>query len=398
MTPLLAAVSGETAEAFIEIGGVVVLLAVLARLAGRLGITAIPLYLLAGLALGEGGVASLEAGEDFLAISGQIGVLLLLFALGLEYTADELRHGLRTGTGSGLIDAVANFIPGFVAGLALGWETTTAVLLGGVTWISSSGVVAKVLTDLHRLGNRETPSVLNVLVIEDLAMALYLPVAAALVAGRTALDTTVTVTIALAAVGVILMLALGSGARLSAMLAPGGDESLLLAVFGLTLLVGGLAEQLQVSSAIGAFLVGLALSGSVRERATVLVEPLRNLFAPIFFLFFSFGIAPQSLPGVILPALALAVVSAATKMVSGWVAAGRAGVGVRGRVRAGTVLIARGEFSIVIASIGVGTVDGEQLGAFAAAYVLITAVLGPLAAKYADRIPVPERLASAAAT
>lgn len=241
MTPLLAAVGGETAEAFVEIGGVIVLLSVLARIAGRLGVTAIPFYLLAGLGLGEGGIVAFDAGEDFLALSGQIGVLLLLFALGLEYTADELRHGLRTGTGSGLIDAVANFVPGFVAGLLLGWEPTLAMLLGGVTWVSSSGVVAKVLSDLRRLGNRETPAVLNVLVIEDLAMAVYLPVAAALIAGRTALDTAVTVGVALAAVAVILMIALGSGARISALLAPGSDESLLLAVFGLTLLVGGLA-------------------------------------------------------------------------------------------------------------------------------------------------------------
>ncbi len=392
MTPLLAATSGVTADAFIQIGAVVVLLAVLARVAGRLGITAIPLYLLAGLAIGERSAPHLDEGEAFLALSGQIGVLLLLFALGLEYTADELRHGLRTGTRSGVVDAVANFVPGFLAGLALGWDTTTAVLLGGITWVSSSGVVAKVLTDLRRLGNRETPSVLNVLVIEDLAMAVYLPVAAALVARRSAMDTAVTVAIALAAVGVILVLALGSGARFSALLAPGGDESLLLAVFGLTLLVGGLAEQLQVSSAIGAFLVGLALSGVVQQRATDLVEPLRNLFAPIFFLYFAFGIAPRSLVGVLVPALVLAIVTAATKLVSGWVAAARAGVGVRGRVRAGTVLIARGEFSIVIASLGVGTVDGDELGAFVAAYVLITAVCGPIATKYADRIPVPARL------
>jgi monovalent cation:H+ antiporter-2, CPA2 family len=392
VTLLLAAVSGDTAAAFIQIGAVVVLLAALARLAGWLGITAIPLYLLAGLALGEGGAPHLDSGEDFLSLSGDIGVLLLLFALGLEYTSEELRYGLRTGTGSGVIDAVANFVPGFVAGLALGWDATTAVLLGGVTWVSSSGVVAKVLADLHRLANRETPSVLNVLVIEDLAMAVYLPVAAALIAGRTALDTAVTVGIALAAVGVILALALGSGARLSALLAPGSDESLLLAVFGLTLLVGGLAEQLQVSSAIGAFLVGLALSGAVQHRATILVEPLRNLFAPIFFLYFAFGISPRSLVDVLVPALALAVVTAATKLVSGWVAASKAGIGPRGRVRAGTVLIARGEFSIVIAALGIGTVDGAELGAFVAAYVLITAIAGPLAAKYADRIPIPARL------
>ena len=84
-------------------------------------------------------------------------MLLLLFTLGLEYSAEELTHGLRTGTVPGLVDAAANFVPGFGAGLLLGWDVTTAILLGGVTWISSSGVVSKVLTDLDRLSNRETP-------------------------------------------------------------------------------------------------------------------------------------------------------------------------------------------------------------------------------------------------
>lgn len=391
MTLVLAAAGSDVARAFIEIGAVALTLAVLARIAGRLGLPAIPLYLLAGLSIGEGGIVTLDVSEDFIALAAQIGVLLLLFTLGLEYTGEELRHGLRTGSLSGAVDAAANFAPGFIAGLLLGWGTTPAILLGGVTWISSSGVIAKVLTDLHRLGNRETPAILNILVIEDLAMAVYLPVVAALVAGRTAADTALSVAIALIAVAVILTLALRGGHRLSALLAPASNESLLLAVFGLTLLVGGLAEQLQVSSAIGAFLVGLALSGAVQERTTALIEPLRDLFAATFFLFFSFQIAPSSLVAVLVPAIALALVSAGTKLATGWVAAGRAGVGERGRVRAGTALIARGEFSIVIASLGVGLTGAADLGPLAAAYVLITAVLGPVAARYADRIPVPRR-------
>lgn len=392
MTPVLAAAGSEVALAFIEIGAVALALAVLSRLAALLGIPAIPLYLLAGLAVGEGGVTTLDVSEDFIALAAQIGVLLLLFTLGLEYSGEELRHGLRTGTKPGVVDAVANFAPGFLAGVALGWASTAAILLGGVTWISSSGVVAKVLTDLHRLGNRETPSVLNVLVIEDLAMAVYLPVVAALVAGRDAGETAITVAVALVAVVAILALALRVGDRLSALLAPGSNESLLLAVFGLTLLVGGLAEQLQVSSAIGAFLVGLALSGAVQQRASELIEPLRDLFAATFFLFFSFQVAPASLVEVLVPAVVLVVVTAGTKMVTGWVAAAQAGVAARGRVRAGAALVARGEFSIVIASLGVTLTDGEDLGALAAAYVLITAVFGPLVAKYADRLPLPARL------
>ncbi len=394
---MFAAAGSEVALAFIEIGAVALALAVLARVAARLGITAIPLYLLAGLAVGEGGLVPLDVSEDFISLTAQIGVLLLLFSLGLEYSSEELVSGLRTGWVSGVVDAVANFAPGLALGLLLGWDPTAAVLLGGVTWISSSGVVAKVLNDLGRLGNRETPSILNVLVIEDLAMAVYLPIVAALVAGRAALETVGTVAAALAAVAVILGLAVRYGDKLSSLLAPGTDEALLLAVFGLTLLVGGLAEQLQVSSAIGAFLVGLALSGPVHERANHLVEPLRDLFAATFFLFFSFQIEPTTLLDALLPGLALGVVSGATKLWSGSLAAHRAGVGPKGRVRAGTALIARGEFSIVIASLGATLTDGDDLGALAAAYVLVTAIIGPLAAKYADRLPLGRPRAPAAA-
>lgn len=310
MIPLPAAAEGEAATAFVELGAVVLVLAVLARVAGRISMPAIPLSLLADLVVGDGGFAAVAVSEEFIELAGQIGVLLLLFTLGLEYTASELRHGLRTGRRAGLVDAVANFLPGLGAGLLLGWDTTAAILLGGVTWISSSGIVAKVLTDLHRLGNRETPGVLSVLVIEDLAMAVYLPIVAALVAGRSARDTVATVAVAMAAVVVILFLALRGGRRLSAFLAPASNEALLLAVFGLTLLVGGLAEEVQVSSAIGAFLVGLALSGAAQERTTALFEPLRDLFAATFFLSFAFRVDPGSLLGSLGVAVALACVTA----------------------------------------------------------------------------------------
>ena len=386
MTPLVAAASGDAALAFIEIGAVALVLSVLARLAARLGITAIPLYLLAGLAVGEGGIAPLDVSADFIQLAGEIGVLLLLLTLGLEYSSDELRTGLRTGVTPGIIDAASNFTPAFLVGLALGWEPAAAVLLGGVCWVSSSGVVSKVLTDLDRLGNRETPAVLNLLVIEDLAMAVYLPIVGAIVVGSGAADTVVTVTIALVAVTLILTVALRWGDRLSKLLAPGSDEALLLAVFGLTLLVGGLAQKVQVSAAIGAFLVGLALSGSVQARAAVVIGPLRDLFAATFFLFFSFSVDPSDLVGVLVPAAVLALLGILGKLLSGWVAARPLAAGTPGRLRAGSVLIARGEFSIVIAALGAATADGAELGALAAAYVLMTAIAGPLAAKYSDRI------------
>jgi CPA2 family monovalent cation:H+ antiporter-2 len=383
---MLAAGSTETAVAFLEVGAVVFGLGILSRLASRLGVTAVPLYLIAGLAFGNGGLAELDVTEDFVSLAAEIGVLLLLFTLGLEYSDDELRTGLKTGVPPGLVDMVLNAGSGFAVGMILGWTPLAALLLGGVCWVSSSGVISKVLDDLGRLGNRETPSVLNLLVIEDLAMAIYLPVVAALIVGGTLGETLLSVAIALAVVAVILLIALRYGLHLSRRLGSGSNESVLLGVFGLVLLVAGVAQLFEVSGAIGAFLVGLALSGKAEERALELLSPLRDLFAATFFVFFSFQIDPADLVDVAGWAVLLAGVTALTKVLTGWYAAQRRGVGTRGRLRAGTVLIARGEFSIVIAALGADLTDGAELGALAAGYVLVTAIVGPLTTRFSDQI------------
>ena len=139
---MLAAGSAEAALAFIEIGAVVLGLAVLARLAGLVQITPVPLYLIAGLVVGVGGPITLDVSEDFIAVAAEIGVLLLLFSLGLEYSDTELKGGLRTGVPPGLLDMVCNAVPGVIVGLLLGWDPVAAILLGGVTWISSSVVIS----------------------------------------------------------------------------------------------------------------------------------------------------------------------------------------------------------------------------------------------------------------
>ena len=233
---MLAAGSADAALAFLEIGAVALGLALVSRVAGRIGITAVPLYLIAGLAFGEGGVARIDVSADFISLTAEIGVLLLLFTLGLEYSQEELTNGLRTGLPVGLFDMITNALPGVALGFLLGWDPLAAVLLGGVTWISSSGVISKVLADLGRLANRETPAILNLLVIEDLAMAVYLPVVAALIVGGSAASTVASVAIALATVIVILFAALRYGERLSSVVGGGSDESVLLAVFGIVLL------------------------------------------------------------------------------------------------------------------------------------------------------------------
>src|SRR5689334_25199272 len=146
----------------LELGLVIVGLAVLARLANRWGFSAIPLYLIAGLAFGNGGIGPLNLSENFIHIGAEIGILLLLFMLGLEYSATELKRNLRMALPAGALDFVANFVPGLLVGLALGWKLLPAVFLGGVTWVSSSGIVARVLGELKRMNNPETGMVLSI--------------------------------------------------------------------------------------------------------------------------------------------------------------------------------------------------------------------------------------------
>jgi CPA2 family monovalent cation:H+ antiporter-2 len=380
---VFAAAVGGISGVFIELGAAVIGLAILARLAHGLGFSAIPLYLLGGLAFGNGGLLPLRFSEDFVQVGAEVGVILLLFMLGLEYTGDQLRDNLRSGFPAGVADLVLNFPPGFLAGLLLGWGPLTALLLGGVTYISSSGIVARVVEELGRLGNPETPRILSILVLEDLAMAVYLPLVAVLLVGHSFAAGAVSIAVALAAVGVVLLAALRYGDAISRVLAHESDEVVLLSTFGLVLVVAGLAQRLQVSAAVGAFLVGVALSGSLVKRAHRLLGPLRDLFAALFFLFFGLEIDPATLPGVLLPAAVLGLVTAGTKLLTGGWAARRAGLDARAGWRAGAALVARGEFSIVIAGLGVGAGLEPELGPLSAAYVLLLAVLGPILARVA---------------
>lgn len=390
---VLAAASDDVAIAFIELGAIVLGLALLARLSDRLGVSPIPAYLVAGLVFGDGGIAAPELSSDFLHLAAEIGVVLLLLTLGLEYTPDELRDGLRRNGRAGLLDLLLNALPGAAAAYLLGWGPEEAVLLAGITYISSSGVISKVLTDLGRLGNRETPAILSVLVLEDLAMTVYLPVAAVVIAGDAIGDAVLTIAIALSVTLLALVAAIRYGHHLTRVISTRSDEALLLAVLGITLLAAGAAQELEVSAAIGAFLVGVALSGAVQRRASALIEPLRDLFAALFFVLFGLQVDIGTLPPVLIAASALALVTAATKVLTGWYAAQQLGVGVRGRARAGASLIARGEFSIVIAGLAIGSTLDRKLVPLAAAYVLLLAIAGPILTRFADRL-VPSRLTS----
>jgi K+:H+ antiporter subunit KhtU len=166
-----------------ELGVILTALTILGSLARRFALSPIPLYLLTGLGLGNGGIAPVPAAGQFVSTGASIGVVLLLLTLGLDFSIAEFASSMRRHLPSAGVDLALNATPGAVAGWLLGLDAVGILAMAGITYISSSGVIARLLSDLRRLGNRETPAVLSVLVLEDFAMAAYLPLLAVLAAG-----------------------------------------------------------------------------------------------------------------------------------------------------------------------------------------------------------------------
>jgi CPA2 family monovalent cation:H+ antiporter-2 len=382
---LAAGAADTVGQDLLELGAVFFGLGLLGIVAHRFGLSPVPLYLVAGLAFGDHGPLPLAAGERFIDIGAEVGGVLLLLSLGLEYSATELVAGVRQQLPSGLVDLVLNATPGAALALLLGWGPVAAVALAGVTYASSSGIVAKLIADLGHLGNRETPVVLRLLVFEDLTMAVYLPILTALLLGQGWVSAATSMVVALGAVVASFFVALRFPQAISRMMFSPNDEVLLLRVLGLALLAAGFAQQLNASAAVAAFLVGLSLSGEIAEGAYTLLRPLRDLFAAVFFLFVGLRIDPATIPDVALLAGLLAVITAVTKIASGWWAGARSALSPRGRLRIGIALIPRGEFSIVIGGLAATTSVDARFGALAATYVLILAIAGPLAVRMAEQ-------------
>ena len=364
-----------------QLGALLAALAVLGAIARRFALSPIPLYLMAGLSLGNGGIWPVAAAGEFIMTGAPIGIVLLLLTLGLEFSATEFASSLRHHLPSAGVDVVLNATPGAVAGWLLGFDGVAILSLAGVTYISSSGVIARLLEDLGRLGNRETPAVLSVLVLEDFAMAAYLPLFAVLASGGNWLEAVAGMIAAVGALFAAFAASYRWGHHVGRLVTHPDSEQLLLRVLGVTLMVAALAESLHASAAVGAFLVGLTLTGETADRAREVLGPLRDLFAAIFFLAIGLSVDPRALLPMLPVALTLAAVTAVTKIATGMFAARRDGVARRGQLRAGTALIARGEFSLIIIGIVGASVPG--VAALATSYVFVMAIAGPVLARFA---------------
>lgn len=377
----------ELPRLFLEFGLLLLGLGILARVAHRIGISPVPLYIVAGLFFGDGGVVGIPASDDFVRTVAELGVVVLLLLLGLEYSGEELVTTARRQARVGALDLVLNAAPGVIVALALGWGVVGAVALGGATYISSSGIVSQLVRDMRWRRNPETAPVVSILVIEDLVMAPYLPILTVLLTGASLVSGLITVGSALLVVAVVIFVSVKGTTRMHHIFDPRDPAGLLLLTFGAAIAAAGFAGLVDFSPAVAAFLVGLLLTGEVADVARRRLDPLRDMLAAVFFAYFGLVTTPAEILDVLPLAALLALLTIGTKFVTGWVAAGQARPTTSGRLRAGALLSARGEFSVVIAGLVTASAAlPDTFAALVAAYVLITAATAPLLARYVERV------------
>ena len=377
MLELAASLSKEDGLVLGELGAVLIGLGIAALIATRIRLSVVPIFLLAGLFFGEGGIFALELSDDFLDLGAQWGAILLLLLLGLEYSAQELFDSVKARRSLGFIDIVLNFLPGFAIGFLLGWGTPGALALGGITYVSSSGIASQFIKDSRLEGNESTKRAVSVLVIEDLVLAPYLPVLSAILASLGVLSGLISISIALVITGVALLIGARGFHIPHAPLIMGDSATLLLTVFGSALVASGVATYFGFSGAVAAFLIGLLLTGDVAIVARVRLAPLRDIFAAIFFLFFGLSTDPADIPGVLIPALVLTALGVGSKYFTAWWAV-KDLKEKNAQWRAAALLIPRGEFSIVIAGLAATSAFAVELQALTLTYVILTTLVSSI--------------------
>ena len=365
----------------VEIGLLFMGLGLLSWLALKLHVSSVPLFLLAGLALGKGGIVPLNVSEDFLNVGAEIGAILLLLVLGFEYSASELAASMKKRWHAGLMDILLNAVPAALLALALGYGPVGALAFAGIMFISSSGIASQLIRETGWGKSNVAKRVTSVLVFEDILMAPYLPILAAVTLGLSLWAGLVSVSVALAVISSIFVIAIGREIPGLKSLAKRGPGVLLLLVFGATMAAAGAATLAGFSGAIAAFLIGMLLTGEVAESLRSRFAPLREIFSAIFFLFFGLSISVVDVVNVLPAAIAFSILGIAGKMGVGWWV-GRDMSDKMSWRRIGAFLSSRGEFSMIIATTVVASSSLAAVKEITLGIVVITALFSTLAIRF----------------
>jgi CPA2 family monovalent cation:H+ antiporter-2 len=379
----------------LALGGLLLAAALAGVVGSRTRLSVVPLYVLAGVLVGPhvAGRAGLPAvaPDETITILAEVGIVLLLFFLGLEFDLDRLLAARRRVARVGGLDLLANLPLGAVAALLLGWGPVAALLVGGIVYISSSAIITKSLLDLGWIADPESEAILGTLIAEDLIIAVYLAVVAALVAGGGApLAVARAVGVAAAFLGGVVVAVRVGGRLFDAVAASESDEAVVLRVVAIAVPVAGTALALGVSEAVAAFFIGMGFGASDGvERVERLLAPLRDLFAAIFFAWIGLGTDPRVVATVAVPVLLVGLVTVPAKAASGFACGRIYDLSPRRSLRTGLALVARGEFSLVIAALATTSPDpvvSQTVPAFAVGYVILTGTIGTLLMGEADRL------------
>ncbi|MEC1420489.1 cation:proton antiporter [Bacillus haynesii] len=373
-----------------EVGTALVIVAIGAVVANRLKFSIIPFLIILGMIVGPHaptiGIIDLTFIESnkIIQFLGRIGVLFLLFYLGLEFSVGKLVKSGQNIVVGGSIYVAINFILGLLYGFITGMPWMETLIIAGLLSVSSSAIVAKVLVDLKRTANPETELILGIILFDDIFLALFLTtVSGVLLAGSTSfLGIFTSVLISVAYMLLFFIIARKGASLLNKWLNIKSDEIFIIVIFSILFFVAGFSETLHVAEAIGALLLGLVFSETEhRDRIEHLVVPFRDFFGAIFFFSFGLSIDPSTLADAIWLALGAAVLTIISNFVAGMISGRKAGLSHKASTNIGLTIMARGEFSIIVANLGVAAGLNPILTPFTALYVLILAVSGPLMAK-----------------
>jgi len=366
-------------NSLIALGGAFLASALLARAGRKVGLPTIPLFMAAGIIFGPNtpGISLIDHPED-VELLAALGLVLLLFHLGLEFSLDDLAAGGRQLVVAGATYLALNLGGGLAFGFLLGWGTREALVIAGAVGISSSAIVTKLLVELRRLANPETRLILGIVVVEDLFLALYLAILQPVLSGSSGLRAVRDVVVAFLFVGAIVIVARKGAALVGKLIASPDDELLTIGFLGFVILTAGVAEELGVSDAIGAFLAGTVVAATVvASRVERLVLPLRDAFAAVFFFAFGLSLDPADASDVAGFVVAAVVLSFMLNTVAGVVAARLIGEGPDAAARISLTVLARGEFSLIIASLAVAAGLDARITPFVGLYVFVLALASP---------------------